>query len=82
MKKYITAILSIGTVAMLFYTLFDLKNQVKQIPVLQHQLDSLNLELHIATTNLGRHELAVEEIIKPKKEIYEKYQTYILEETE
>ena len=43
MKKYIGAILSIGTVAMLFYTLFDLKNQVKQIPVLEHQLDSVSI---------------------------------------
>ena len=34
MKKYITAILSIGTVGLLFYTMFDLKNQVKQIPML------------------------------------------------
>ena len=27
MKKYINGILSIGTVTLLFYTLFDLKNQ-------------------------------------------------------
>lgn len=82
MKKYIGAILSMGSILLLFYTLFDLKSQVAEITVLRKQVDSLNLELHMSNTNLGRHELAVEEIIKPKKELYEKYKAYVLEETE
>ena len=30
-----------GTILILFYTLFDLKEQVKQVPLLQKQLDSV-----------------------------------------
>ena len=30
MKKYIATALSLGTITLLFYTMFDLKNQVKQ----------------------------------------------------
>ena len=43
MKKYITAALSIGTIALLFYTMFDLREQVKQVDVLQKQLDSVSV---------------------------------------
>jgi hypothetical protein len=41
MKKYITAVLSLGTITLLFYTMFDLREQVKQVQVLQHELDSV-----------------------------------------
>lgn len=80
MKKYIGAVLSIGSVILLFYTLFDLKKQVNQIPVLKKQIDSLNLELHLAQTNLGKHELAAEDVIKSKdQKLYETYTEYFKE---
>ena len=41
MKKYIGPILSITSLAILFATLFILKEQNKQIPILKHRLDSL-----------------------------------------
>lgn len=41
MRKYINAIISLGTVFFLFYTIIDLKKQVKQVQVLQNKLDSV-----------------------------------------
>jgi hypothetical protein len=41
MRKYISAIISLGTLLILFYTIIDLKQQVKQIDVLQFKLDSV-----------------------------------------
>jgi len=83
MKKYITAGLSIGTIGLLFYTLFDLKNQVRQIPVLQHQLDSLNMELFNEKVDAGRHELTREDFLKTKyPKIYNEYEQYLSKETE
>jgi hypothetical protein len=43
MKKYINGILSIGTLALLFYTLFDLRNQVKQVDVLKKELNKMTV---------------------------------------
>jgi hypothetical protein len=40
-RKYIHAIIQIGTILILFYTIIDLKTQVKQIDVLQFKLDSV-----------------------------------------
>jgi hypothetical protein len=78
MKKYIGAILSITSIGLLFYTLFDLKNQVKQIPILEKQLDSLNLEIHLKQVQLGKYEMANEEVIKAKnKKLYEEYTKYL-----
>jgi len=48
MKKYINAVLSIGTVGILFYTLFDLRQQVntlkKELIITTAQRDSLHDE--------------------------------------
>ena len=41
MRKYINAIISLGTVFFLFYTIIDLKKQVKEVQVLQNKLDSV-----------------------------------------
>jgi hypothetical protein len=41
MKKYIGPILTITSLAMLFITMLHLKEQNKHLPVLQHQVDSL-----------------------------------------
>lgn len=67
MKKYIGPILSIATIGMLFYTLFDLKEQVKVIPQLkkdlqekQRVLDSVNNELFISSTIVTRYEITLD----------------------
>lgn len=82
MKKYIGAILSIGTVAMLFYTLFDLKDQVKQIPVLQHQLDSLQAETFNLSTQNGRYELTLEHLKEVNPKAAKEFENYMNHETE
>lgn len=82
MKKYIGAILSIGTVAMLFYTLFDLKNQVKQIPVLEHQLDSLRDETFIISTENGRYELSLEHLKEVNPKAAKEFENYLTTQTE
>jgi hypothetical protein len=89
MKKYITAILSIGTVAMLFYTLFDLKNQVKQIPVLQHQLDSVSLQLdslHLINfeneVENGRYELSLEHLKEVNPKAAREFEEFMSTKTE
>ena len=82
MKKYIGAILSIGTVAMLFYTLFDLKDQVKQIPVLQHQLDSLQAEIFNLSTQNGRYELTLEHLKEVNPKAAKEFENYMNHETE
>jgi regulator of replication initiation timing len=82
MKKYIGAILSIGTVVMLFYTLFDLKNQVKQIPVLEHQLDSLRDETFIISTENGRYELSLEHLKEVNPKAAKEFEQYLTTQTE
>ena len=82
MKKYIGAILSIGTVAMLFYTLFDLKNQVKQIPMLEHQLDSLRDETFIISTENGRYELSLEHLKEVNPKAAKEFEQYLTTQTE
>lgn len=89
MKKYIGPILSIATIGMLFYTLFDLKEQVKQIPVLEHQLDSVQCikdslydEAFILHVEMGRHEITREEVLTKYPKIYEEYNSFLHSETE
>jgi hypothetical protein len=89
MKKYIGAVLSIGTLAMLFYTLFDLKNQVKQISVLQHQLDvvtaqrdSLHDEDFAKSVELGRYELTLDYLQEKNPKAALQFVNYMSHETE
>lgn len=89
MKKYIGPILSIATVGMLFYTVFDLKEQVKQIPQLQeqmksleHQRDSLHDEAFILGVENMRHEATREEVLSKYPKVYDEYNTYLSKETE
>lgn len=89
MKKYIGPILSISSVGLLFYTLFDLKEQVKQISPLKEQIktiektrDSLHDELFIIKTELMRHEITREEILSKHKKVYDEYNTYLSTQTE
>lgn len=89
MKKYIGPILSISTIAMLFYTLFDLKEQVKQIPQLkqqldsvQHTADSLQDETFMLNVELTRHEITRDEVLTKYPKVYDEYNTFLFTQTE
>ena len=89
MKKYITAILSIGTITLLFYTMFDLKNQVKQIPVLQHQLDSVTIQLDsLSLINFenevqnGRYEITLEQLKETNPKAAKEFEEFMNSKTE
>ena len=89
MKKYLNAILSIGTVAVLFYTLFDLKEQVKQVDVLKKQLntvtvlkDSLYDEAFIKQVELGRYELSLNYLQEINPKAAKQFTNYMNHETE
>lgn len=89
MKKYITATLSIGTIALLFYTMFDLREQVKQVDVLQKQLDSVTIVKDSlydvsfgAQVENGRYELGVNYLESVNPKAADQLKTYIGHETE
>jgi hypothetical protein len=89
MKKYITAALSIGTIALLFYTIFDLREQVKQVEVLQQQLDSVTVlkdSLYDvsfgAQVQNGRYELGINYLESVNPKAADQLKTYIGHETE
>lgn len=89
MKKYIGAFFSIGTILVLFYTLFDLKEQVKQIAVLQHNLDSVSVvkdSLYDASFNaqvqLGRYELTLDHLSSVNPNAFKQFVKYMDHETE
>jgi hypothetical protein len=89
MKKYLNAILSIGTVAILFYTLFDLKEQVKQVDVLKKELkivstqkDSLYDEAFNKHVELGRYELSLDYLEKVNPKAALQFVNYMNHETE
>ena len=89
MKKYINGILSIGTVTLLFYTLFDLKNQVKQVPMLQHQLDSVTIQLDsLSLINFenevqnGRYEITLEHLKENNPKAAKEFEEFMNSKTE
>ena len=89
MKKYITAALSIGTIALLFYTIFDLREQVKQVEVLQFKLDSVivlkDIQYDLNFQNeveKGRYELGINYLESVNPPAAEQLKTYIGHETE
>ena len=89
MKKYISGILSIGTVALLFYTLFDLKNQLKQVPMLQHQLDSVTIQLDsLSLINFenevqnGRYEITLEHLKETNPKAAKEFEEFMNSKTE
>ena len=89
MKKYITAALSIGTIALLFYTMFDLREQVKQVKVLQKELDSVmvvkdslyDVNFQNQVQN-GRYELGINYLESVNPKAADQLKTYIGHETE
>ena len=89
MKKYISAALSITTIGLLFYTLYDLKQQVKQIPVLKSQLDSVIVikdslanEVFIHQAEIGRYEITVDYLLKTRPNAGLAFINYMSYETE
>lgn len=89
MKKYISAALSITTIGLLFYTLYDLKQQVKQIPVLKSQLDSVSIirdslvnEVFNHEIQNGRYEVTLDYLkeVNPKAAL--EFENYMNHETE
>ena len=68
MKKYIRAILSIASVGMLFWVLFNQKEQIKslkeQVKTLQNQTDSVNNENVIIQHEKDEMENAMDAVIE------------------
>lgn len=86
MKKYITAALSIGTVLMLFYTMFDLKNQVsslkKEVITLTAERDSLHDENFIKGVEIGRYELSLNYLEENNPKAALQFTNFMSHETE
>jgi hypothetical protein len=69
MKKYIGAALSLASVGMLFYIIFDQQHQIKTLTSsrpnmdsIQHVVDSLHDENFIQHTELDRYDIAIEKL--------------------
>jgi hypothetical protein len=69
MKKYIGAILSLSSIGMLFYIIFDQQYQIKTLTSsrpnmdsIQHVVDSLHDENFIQHTELDRYDIAIEKL--------------------
>ena len=69
MKKYIGAILSLSSIGMLFYIIFDQQHQIKTLTLskpnidsVQHVVDSLHDENFIQHTELDRYDIAIERL--------------------
>jgi hypothetical protein len=63
MKKYIGPILSLASVGMLFYVMFDQKEQIKnlqqensKVELIKHERDSLQSEMFTKDIQIGRYE--------------------------
>lgn len=89
MKKYINAILSIATLGLLFYTLIDLKEQVKQIPVLKKEIDSLSIikdsltnEVFMREIQNGRYESTIYYLEETNPKAATEFKNYLEHETE
>ena len=63
MKKYVSAILTISSIGMLFYILFNQKQQIEnlkiensKVEVIKHERDSLSAEIFTKDIQIGRYE--------------------------
>ena len=79
MKKYINAILSISSILVLFYIIYD---QHKQIKAQEIQIDSLQGDLFQAQDALGRYELGVEHLEEIDIQRFNEVMNFIDNETE
>ena len=89
MKKYITAAISLGTISLLFYTMFDLREQVKQVEVLQHELDSVTIlkdSLYDvsfgAQVENGRYQMSLEHLKTVNPKAADEFENFYGHETE
>ena len=86
MKKYINAVLSIGTVGILFYTLFDLRQQVntlkKELIITTAQRDSLHDKNFIKHVQLDRYELSLDYLQNKNPNAALQFINYMSYETE
>lgn len=89
MKKYIDNILMLGIIIFLFYMVIDMKQQVAQVPKLQHTIDSLeektfNMHDEIFNLNveLGRHETTRDEVLSKHKAVRDEYYSFYNSQTE
>ena len=86
MKKYIGAILSIGTISLLFYTMFDLRKQVanlnKELNIVIAQRDSLHDENFIKGVELGRYELSLDYLQSKNPNAAVQFVNFMYHETE
>lgn len=89
MKKYIGTALSLGTILLLFYTIYDLKEQVKQVEILQHELDSVTVvkdslyEVNFeAQVENGRYELSLEHLKEVNPKAADNFENFMNHETE
>lgn len=84
MKKYIGAALSVSTIFLLFYTMFDLREQVKQVDELQFKLDSVivkadiqhDLNLAIQLEN-GRYQMFLEHLKEVDPKAADEFENFI-----
>jgi hypothetical protein len=89
MKKYVGAALSVSTIFLLFYTMFDLREQVKQVDELQFQLDSVtavkdslyDVSFEAQVEN-GRYELTINYLESVNPKAADQFKTYMGHETE
>ena len=80
MKKYINAALSITSVLMLFYIIYD---QRQQLAVYKgSSIDSLQVELFNAQNNVGRYEIALELLAQQDEPAAAKFDSLYKHETE
>lgn len=89
MKKYINAVLSISTIGLLFYTLIDLRKQVKQVEVLQFQLDSVIVKLDIqhdlnfaTQVENGRYQMFLEHLKEVNPKAADEFENFTARATE
>lgn len=93
MRKYLSATLSILTILILFYTIIDLTNQVrtykKDSVEMMNRLDSMTLandslvdQVFIKSVELGRIEVATNQVLSKYPTIYEKYHQHLETQTE
>jgi hypothetical protein len=89
MKKYIGAVLSIATIGLLFYTLFDLKKQIAQLPVLKNEIDSVTIikdslvnEVFIHEVQNGRYQSSLYYLEEVNPKAASQFKNYLEHSTE
>ena len=80
MKKYINAILTLSSVLVLFYIIYDQHQQIQVYKV--QNLDSLQVELFKAQNQVGRYEMALDHLQEIDSVDYNEIINYVDNETE